>query len=320
MSNANALTGAAFDVQSLDALKREVKNSPQSGLKEAARQMEGLFVQMMLKSMRDATPKEGLFDSDQSRMFTAMYDQQISQDIASRGLGLADMMVKQLGGEASEAKTVVATHMTPLSFGSDIRDSMAQATLQKNIRRAFPSLGNDDLPKQSTGPVLNNANFISRLSTPAQIAARESGIPHQLIMAQAALESGWGEQEIPGSDGKPSHNLFGIKAGRDWKGKTTEITTTEYISGVAQKVKAKFKVYDSYTEAMSDYASLLSRNPRYKNVVRAKTPEMAAHALQSAGYATDPHYAKKLVNIIQHVKGEVKQAMKAYQTDLSAIF
>ncbi len=311
----------AFDIQSLSALKREANTSPNNALKAAAQQMEGLFVQMMLKSMRDATPEGGLLDSSQSRMFTAMYDQQISLDIAARGLGLADVMVKQFGGEVETTPVRGSSAPAiPLALSQEALNNMPQQALRQAVRRAMPTLESEPLPAQPTGPVLNNANFISRLSAPAQQAARESGLPVQLIMAQAALESGWGQREIKTEDGRPSHNLFGIKATGNWKGRTTEITTTEYINGAAQKVKAKFRVYDSYAHALSDYATLLTRNPRYQKVVDAQSPEQGARALQAAGYATDPKYAQKLISIIQNVKGSLNDAVKAYQTDLGSIF
>lgn len=313
---------AAFDIQSLSALKREAGTSSNEALKKAARQMEGLFVQMMLKSMRDATPQGGLLDSSQSRMFTSMYDQQISQNIAERGLGLADTMVKQFGGEVEPAMAKQRTSPggVPLALSAEAFNAMPQQALRQAVRRAMPVPEPEPLSTRSTGPVLNNANFMSRLAAPAQQAAQESGLPAPLIMAQAALESGWGQREILTQDGRPSHNLFGIKATGGWKGRTTEITTTEYVNGTAHKVKAKFRVYDSYAHAMSDYASLLTRNPRYEKVANAPTPEHAAKALQAAGYATDPNYAQKLISIIQGVKSGVSQAVKAYQTDLSRIF
>ncbi|EBX3952561.1 flagellar assembly peptidoglycan hydrolase FlgJ, partial [Salmonella enterica subsp. enterica serovar Offa] len=130
----------------------------------------------------------------------------------------------------------------------------------------------------------------------------------------------WGGKEIVTKDGKPSHNLFGIKATPNWKGERTEITTTEYIGGVKQKVKAEFRVYPSYAAALSDYTSLLSKNPRYKHVVSAPSPEIAAKALQSGGYATDPHYSGKLINIIQQVKNSTGQAISAYKNDAFELF
>lgn len=314
MSSTSFSTSAAFDVRSLDALKREVKSNSPEGIKAAAKQMEGMFIQMMLKSMRDASFKDSLMHSQESDMFTSMYDQQISQDIAEQSkLGFADMMVKQMGGEA------VAVQNTPGSAPAPY--SLNGAPFKQNVTPVpVISSQTDTVKTQYSRGSEKNTHFISRMLEPAIAAAKKSGIPHQLIIAQAALESGWGNKEITTASGKPSHNLFGIKATADWKGETTEITTTEFINGTAQKVKAAFRVYPSYSDALSDYTSLLVNNPRYQHVAKSDTPEKAAHALQSGGYATDPAYAKKLISIIAQVKGNIDQGLKAYKTDLSAIF
>ena len=310
---------AAFDAHSLDKLKLAARNDSPQALKAVAKQMEGLFVQMMLKSMRQASFKDGLFNTQQSEMFTSLYDQQISQNIADKGkMGFADLMVKQLSGKSDAvAETTTATREVPLNIsparfiGVPLRrqTEVPQQAQANNERAALPEV-----------PAIPGGGFISRMMAPAMAVARLSGIPHQLIIAQAALESGWGKREILTEEGKPSHNLFGVKATAEWHGETTEITTTEYENGVAQKIKDKFKVYSSYAEALEDYTSLISRNPRYKNVVKSETPEIAAKALQSAGYATDPAYAKKLINIIQQVRNKVSEAAEAYSSDFSSLF
>jgi flagellar protein FlgJ len=132
-------------------------------------------------------------------------------------------------------------------------------------------------------------------------ASRDSGVPAQLMLGQAALESGWGRREIRLPDGSNSYNLFGIKAGRDWTGKVAEITTTEYNNGIASKQGGKFRAYASYAEAFTDYAHLLRDNPRYANVLQGLGADGAAHALQDAGYATDPDYADKLVRVMNRI-------------------
>ena len=131
-------------------------------------------------------------------------------------------------------------------------------------------------------------------------AASSIGVPPQFLIAQSALETGWGKSEIRHSDGSNSFNLFGIKAGKGWTGKVAEITTTEYIDGKAQKVTAKFRAYDSYEDSFRDYAKLINQSPRYEQA-RAQTgsAEAYASALQKAGYATDPAYARKLSGAIQ---------------------
>ncbi|WP_058913552.1 flagellar assembly peptidoglycan hydrolase FlgJ [Entomohabitans teleogrylli] len=302
---------AAFDVRALDALRRTARETPREGIRAVAEQMEGLFVQMMLKSMREASVKGGLFNSQQTGMFTAMYDQQISQDIAAQGrLGFAELITRQMGGEEAAA---------PDSARALTEGGLAQRVASRYapvVREAAQESGARRVVSARAG----SKGFIARMMGPAIAAAKKSGVPHQLIIAQAALESGWGNREILTRDGRPSHNLFGIKATPGWKGATTEITTTEYIDGRAQKVKAAFRVYGSYSEALADYAALIAGNPRYQRVKESTTPEAAAHALQSGGYATDPHYAKKLISVMQQIKGNVNQALNAYKNDLSSLF
>jgi len=259
----------AIDSQSLDKLRLQAKQAPDQALKAAARQFESVFLNMMLKSMRDATPQDGAFDSEQTKMFTGMLDQQLAQSMASRGVGLADVMVRQLGHaqsadpSASKAKTPAATTGVPSAYSPDIQQS-----------------------------------FIDKLKAPAEKASRSTGVPAHLILGQAALESGWGKREIKMADGSDSHNLFGIKAGKDWNGKVAQVTTTEYHNGVASKQVESFRAYDSYAESFHDYAKLLSDNPRYAGVLGQSDAKVFAQGLQQAGYATDPHYADKLAGVI----------------------
>ncbi len=307
-----AMSGAAYDAQALNGLKRDAASDPQGNLKQVAQQVEGMFVQMMLKSMRAALPQDGVLSSDQSRLYTSMYDQQIAQQMSQKGLGLADMMVKQMSN--ANAVPSETAGMSPMALDNEVLQTLPNQALEQMIRRA--------VPKAPTAPPLslNNGNFVARLSVPARVASQQSGIPHQLIVAQAALESGWGQREIPTADGSPSYNLFGIKAGGSWKGPVTEITTTEFEQGAAKKIKAQFRVYGSYVEAMADYVKLLTNNPRYAEVANARSPEQAAQALQQAGYATDPQYANKLVSVIQQMKTAGEQVVKAYTHDLKDLF
>jgi flagellar protein FlgJ len=144
--------------------------------------------------------------------------------------------------------------------------------------------------------------FVDKMRPHAERASRSTGIPAHLIVGQAALESGWGKREIKMADGSDSHNLFGIKAGRDWNGKVAEVTTTEYHNGVASKQVERFRAYTSYTEAFQDYAKFLNDNPRYSEVLGKADAKGFAQGLQQAGYATDPHYAEKLVGVIGSVR------------------
>ncbi|MFD1803138.1 flagellar assembly peptidoglycan hydrolase FlgJ [Mixta tenebrionis] len=322
MNETRSVTGAAWDSQALNDLKRQAGGDPQGKALQVAKQVEGMFVQMMLKSMRQALPQDGLLSTEQSRMFTSMYDQQIAQEIGNKGLGLADTIVKQMMPAQAPDERAGSVPM-PLDRAVIIntlapkqREQM-QTQMVQLVQRALPKLPQ---PTESAPLSGDSGDFIAQLMQPAQQASAQSGIPHQLILAQAALESGWGQRQILTPEGKPSYNLFGIKATGSWQGKTTEITTTEYENGVAKKVKAAFRVYDSYLDALTDYVSLLSKNPRYAAVKGARSAEEGAHALQAAGYATDPKYAKKLVGMIQQFKHLGEKVVKAYGKDMGDLF
>ncbi|KAI3490829.1 hypothetical protein L1887_44991 [Cichorium endivia] len=316
LTDSKLLTSAAWDAQSLNELKTKAGKDPAANIRPVARQVEGMFVQMMLKSMRETLPKDGMFSSDSTRLYTSMYDQQIAQQMtAGKGLGLADMIVKQT--EAAQGiQPQDQTQQVPMKFDLETVTSYQNQALTQMVRKAMPkATGSGDEPLSG-----DSKGFLAQLSLPARLASEQSGVPHHLILAQAALESGWGQRQIRKENGEPSFNIFGVKASSSWKGPTTEITTTEYENGAAVKVKAKFRVYSSYLEALSDYVGLLSRNPRYTAVTQAATAEQGAQALQNAGYATDPNYARKLTSMIQQLKSMGEKVSKAYSTDIENLF
>ena len=282
----------AVSAQSLDKLRMQAKQSPDQALKVVAQQFETVFMNMMLKSMREATPQDGMFDSEQTKMFTGMLDQQLVQSMSSRGVGLADIMIKQLSRptssvvaqaspEAVLAPAARSARAMPVSHGDSFVNGMKNSLSQST-------------PLQQ--------DFVHRMTPHAVQASQETGVPTHLILGQAALESGWGKREIRMPDGSTSFNLFGIKAGGNWHGKVAEVATTEYHNGIASKQVEKFRAYSSYTEAFSDYAHLLRDNPRYAQVLQSGqgSPELA-HAVQRAGYATDPDYADKLVKVMNRI-------------------
>lgn len=315
ISDSKLMASAAWDAQSLNELKAKAGKDPAANIRPVARQVEGMFVQMMLKSMREALPKDGMFSSDQTRLYTSMYDQQIAQQMtAGKGLGLAEMMVKQMTqGQTQPAED---TPQVPMKFPLETTVSYQNQALTQLVRKAMPKT-----PDSNDEPLSGDSkDFLAQLSLPARLASEQSGVPHHLILAQAALESGWGQRQIRRENGEPSFNLFGVKASGNWKGPVTEVTTTEYENGEAKKVKAKFRVYSSYLEALSDYVGLLTRNPRYAAVTNAATAEQGAQALQSAGYATDPNYARKLTSMIQQLKSMSEKVSNAYSTNLDNLF
>jgi flagellar protein FlgJ len=289
----------SIDVQGVDALRRTVRASPQEGMKQASRQFEVMFMQMVLKSMREATPSDGLFSSQQEKMYTSMLDQQQAQNLSGRGLGLAEAMFAQLsrtmGGEGSSAPALKAFPDVPLASAAPRPPARAPDLSLYEATTAQATLSRSVLPQAHV------EQFVSRMLPAAQRASQETGVPAQLIMAQAALESGWGRREIRAEDGSPSYNLFGIKADKSWKGPVAETATTEFVDGVAQKTRAAFRAYGSYEEAFSDYAKFLATNPRYANVLATRDPAEAAHGLQRAGYATDPEYGGKLIRIMKQM-------------------
>lgn len=272
----------AVDTRALDDLKVRARNNPETALKDAAKQFEVLFMNMLLKSMRDTVPQEGLFDSEQTRFYTSMLDQQLSEKMSTRGIGLAEIMVRQLQRQSHAFPATDAAGVNGINGIGSVPGAAAPAG-----------------PSRSAAPVGDARAFVNRMWPEAAEASRTTGIPAHFILGQAALESGWGAREIRGADGSASHNLFGIKAGRGWQGDSVEVTTTEYIDGVPRKTVERFRAYDSYASAFEDYARLLKNNPRYAGVIEGSRDAASfARALQQAGYATDPQYADKLTRVI----------------------
>jgi flagellar protein FlgJ len=266
-------------------------------------------------------------DNDQSRLYVSMLDQQLAQSMAARGVGLADMMVQQLSRGMSAEPADVSVQAAPDGAGGISAQSPAGAAPQPQplqaprttqgtqgmqgtqvpqaLQQSQQSLQSlqQRLTSSQSQPQSQPAEFQARLMPHAQAASQITGIPAQFMLGQAALETGWGRREIRAADGTPSHNLFGVKAGGNWKGAVVEAVTTEYVNGVAQKSVEKFRAYDSYADAFRDYANLLRSNPRYAGVMAQAAQGLDAdgfaNGLQRAGYATDPNYADKLSRIIK---------------------
>lgn len=298
----------ALDVQGVDKLRLTTRTSPQEGLKQVSRQFEAMFMQMVLKSMRDATPSDGPFDSDQQKMFTSMLDQQLAQSLSGRGLGLADAMQAQLKRSINPVPDDDTAPIKPLNSPAKAFDLMQHGLpLPAVAPAAAPNLSFYDAASGNSARAASGTSqarieqFVACMGASAQAASVASGVPAQLILAQAALESGWGQREIKDDNGNQSYNLFGIKAGRNWKGPVVEATTTEYVNGTAQYTKATFRAYGSYQEAFTDYGKFLTSNPRYAQALAAGDPVEAAYGLQRAGYATDPQYGGKLVRIMKQI-------------------
>ena len=287
----------AFDSKGLDDLRQSSKNNSPESLKEAAKQFEALFMTMMLKSMRQASSQDSMFDNEQSKLYTSMLDQQLSQKMSSRGIGLADAMIRQLtNNQMNQALDSDSNQVGNVGSFNLIDQYIKQNKLSsKGVDGAL------DFQFDSLSQVPKHVQeFTQKLGIHAQAASEVSGIPAKFMLGQAALESGWGKREIKGIDGSSSHNVFGIKATGQWKGRTVDTLTTEYANGVAYQKVEKFRAYDNYSDAFKDYAKLLTENPRYQNVIQSGGDASSfAFELQKAGYATDPQYAQKLNKIIK---------------------
>jgi len=302
----------ALDVKDMGSLRQGARAGTAEATKAAATQFEAMFVNMMLKTMRDASPQDGLTNSEQTKMLGGMLDQQTSQNIAKKGIGLADMLVRQLSKNDTQALAVggagdSADGANAGSFAG--MASLMDAKLQKAIAAAggtakaeatTTAAATTATPRRGGSQAPHVISFQDKLTAHAEEASAATGIPAKFMLGQAALESGWGKREIKGRDGTNSNNLFGIKATADWKGKVVEATTTEYVNGKAQTKVERFRAYDSYADSFKDYARLITENPRYEKVLASAGDASAfAQGLQKAGYATDPQYANKLTSIIK---------------------
>jgi flagellar protein FlgJ len=288
---ASTSSALAVDARSLNNLKYQAGQNNPEATKEAAKQFESLFMREMIKSMREATMKSGLLDSAQGDLGADLLDQQLSVQMSGRPGGLSDAIARQLAQALMGGDVNLASPST-LSLARPAAKSAAPAAPMGPAPK-----GRDD--------------FVMYHQDAAERVALDSGIPASFMLGQAGHETGWGRSEIKNADGSTSFNLFGIKAGKGWTGKVAEITTTEYENGVARKVVAKFRAYDSYEASFRDYARLITENPRYEKAqATAKSGSAVAYAaeLQKAGYATDPAYAKKLGGAIQSALRAQQQA------------
>lgn len=267
----------ASDQRSLDALRHGAAKDPKAAARETANQFESLFMNQLLKSMRVSTEASGLMDNASTKLGTEMLDAQLVTKMVGRPGGLSDVIAKQLERQ-------MALVPGPIPSAGSANNSLPIVS----DPQATPKL-----PEKSA------AGFVQQHSAAAAAASEATGIPANFMLAQAALETGWGKREIVGADGSNSHNLFGIKAGSQWNGPTVDVTTTEYIGGQPRKMVQKFRAYASEAESFADYARLMKDSPRYAKVVAgAADAKQFAVGLQKAGYATDPAYADKLGKVI----------------------
>ena len=270
------MTSAVTDFTQYTSLRKAAGENDPAALREVANQFEALFLQTMLKSMRDASLGDPLFgDSEQQEMYQGMMDQQLAVEMASgKGVGLADMLVRQLGG-TDAAVTTRPDAAYPIEHSSRVKSGLQT-------------------------PAWSDPEAFARDIWPhAERTAKELNVAPEAILAQAALETGWGKHVMPNTNGAASFNLFGIKSGSGWSGDQVVRNTLEFRDGVARQEQAKFRSYSNVSSAFADYTNFIAENPRYENV-RGSGDDASgfARALQESGYATDPDYAQKIENIL----------------------
>ena len=288
MSSGSSL---AADANALGKLKMQAGNQTPDSIKETAKQFESLFMRELLKSMREAnnSVKSGMMDNAGSDLGTDLLDQQFAVAMSGQQGGLSELIAQQLTRQMGQMGDMSQARAAPTAMPDRASDTTSDAARKVSATGA----------RSPRGPSESQISFVRQHGKTASDIERATGIPAGYLLGQAGHETGWGKREIKGPGGENSFNLFGIKAGGSWKGKVAEITTTEYVNGVAKKQVAKFRAYDSYQDAFKDYARLMTESPRYAKVMQqSNTPQAFASGLQKAGYATDPEYAAKLSRAI----------------------
>jgi len=285
--------GLAADAQTLGNLKMAAGKDGKAAIQETAKQFESLFMRELIKSMREASVKSGMLDSPGGDLGTDLLDQQFAVQMSGQPGGLSEMialqLTRQMGGTTPAPGTATTATAAKIAAGGGIASgAISKATMPSQAE-----------VKPMRAPTESQSNFVQKHSKVASEVEKTMGIPAGFMLGQAGHETGWGKFEIKVKGGAPSHNLFGIKAGASWTGKTADVTTTEFINGEPQKRVARFRAYDSYADAFKDYARLINESPRYAKA-REQTGSVHAFAsgLQKAGYATDPDYAAKISRAI----------------------
>ncbi|WP_404398599.1 flagellar assembly peptidoglycan hydrolase FlgJ [Idiomarina loihiensis] len=307
-------TQHAMDTHSLDGLrKRAFKPDDKEALMEAAQQFEAIFLNMVMGSMRKANAvfeKDNLLDNRYTNMYRDMYDQQLTSELSSQGtLGLAELMVKQLGGDdnyvpASMHRNDGNLDDPRMKNRADMSNTSQKVSDQGGIDAGL-YYGNQrvNTAKLSEGDATFDSpqSFIAALKPHAEKIASEAGLNPDVLMAQAALETGWGKRLVPGRHGGSSNNLFNIKADTRWDGDKSHVSTLEFDGEVARKERAAFRSYANVEQSLQDYVNFIKEHPRYQQALKvADDPKQYTQALQEAGYATDPQYAQKIQSVLSN--------------------
>ncbi|KZN47210.1 flagellar assembly peptidoglycan hydrolase FlgJ [Pseudoalteromonas luteoviolacea] len=315
-----------FDLNNLNSLRQDALKSAGDGdaskqaLKKAAEQFESIFTQMLLSSMRKANEafedKDSPFNSSSVKFYRDMHDQQMALELSGKGsLGLADLIVQQLSPQ-KDGYMPSSVIRTGAEIQSDkIASGQAPHTNTPDSTELTTSAPKEVAQQQQTDPQAFESpeEFINTLWGYAKSAAEKIGLNPAVMVAQAALETGWGKHVIAKPDGNSSFNLFNIKADSRWTGDSASKMTLEFEQGLPVKKQANFRAYESLKDSFSDYVNFLQSNPRYEDALKkAAKPSEYLDALQQAGYATDPNYANKIKNVLggSHFQSAVTSFMR----------
>ena len=308
-----------LDINGLNSIRQQSnsddKATKEQALETAAKQFEAIFMQMLLKSMRKAEEvleSDSPFNSESTKFYRDMHDQQMSLELSNNGsLGLSELIVRQLGGD-SENFTPQSQFKANVFQGTE--EQVKRNDLNLPNRRQFPDYATQksvDLNTNTTAEPFNFTepkDFVIALTEPAKQVEKKLNIPFEVVIAQAALETGWGQKVIKTERGESSNNLFNIKADSRWSGDKTHKETLEYEQGAMVKKREPFRVYENIGESINDYINFLSKNERYQGALKqVGNVEQFLHNLQGAGYATDPNYANKIMGTLQTVTSLIKK-------------
>ena len=321
------------DNNSLNHIRESATVDRRAAIKSAAKEFEAFFMNMMLKSMRqasDAMGEDSMFSSPQEKMFVGMLDEQMSVELSQKGnLGIADLMVRDILGEQPASKTA---HTLPREFSirpNQVSNRIDQAALATPLKTNEINSSNDEkrqrpeylaskiepeiVPKVETNivqsivapvkkAIFSSAqSFVETLAPLAKKMAEKLGVDPRVLLAQSALETGWGKYVMHNDHGESSNNLFGIKTNQNWQGEKVSIDTLEVENGELVKKKDDFRSYSDFEQSFSDYVDFIKQNPRYQKAIQAvQNAAEYVQQLQSAGYATDPNYASKILKIFNH--------------------
>ena len=312
-----------LDVNGLNSIRQDAKSgdkaSKEAALDQAAKQFESIFMQMLMKSMRkaqDVLASDSPFNSESTKFYRDMHDQQMSLEMSNNGsLGLSELIVRQLGGDDNFKPHTILRSDGNLDSRGSVRITQSALLTNRNLVNDPTAKQDPEKDRQTNGseaaqmasllqsPTFEQPkDFVSALTADAKRVQDKIKVPFEVVIAQAALETGWGQKIIKTDSGESSNNLFNIKADSRWAGDKTHKETLEFENGAMVKKREPFRVYGTIGESVNDYLNLLTGSERYQGALeKAENVEQFLHGIQGAGYATDPNYAKKIMATLRTV-------------------